>query len=109
MDASDGDLDRLWQAVLEAWGDRARHDAFLSACHGSGRLGAAASRYRGVLEDPERRELANKRLGAIALLATQTLETDRTQPRRKLPRWLLWAAASTAASAIAWLIYALSQ
>lgn len=71
-----------WREVLDHWEDDAAHRAFLDHCLATDRLAAAAASYRGLLDAPERREQAARRLEAIALLAVTRLEASRTPPPR---------------------------
>lgn len=104
---ADAELEALWATVTEHWDQAKAHDAFLQRAHDSGQLGQAAAKYRLMLEDPARRELAQKRLNAVAILAMQTLDAHRSTPVRKLPRWLVASAALSCAGGIAWLLYAI--
>lgn len=109
MEAGETDLEGMWLKLDEVWDDPKAHDAFLQACHGAQNLGFAAAKYRGVIDSPrdDRKPFAQKRLGAIALLATQVLESAREEPCRTVPRWVTLLAGAFTASAIGWLIYAL--
>jgi len=109
MDAEDDSLDILWNNLIEDWDNAAAHDAFLQMAFDQSALGVAAGRYRGQLEDEARRELAEKKLKAIAMLAMQGLQADKTEPSKGAPRWLVWLAASVFASAVALLAYAMSR
>lgn len=112
-------LEALWKRVLERWDERSPHDAFLSACHERELLGEAAARYRAVAEGREvpsgdeqlaeaRREQARKRLGAVSLLAMQSLEATRQPRTPTTPRWLVAVAAIATVAAFAWLLWVLS-
>ena len=88
MPADDG-LDALWKHVETGWDDPARHAVFLETARVTEALPEAAARYRRVLEAGDsRRAEAEKRLGAIALLALGALEAKRTPRRDKPPAWL---------------------
>lgn len=102
-------MDTLWAKVLDDWDSPAVHDAFITASVESGTLGAAAARYRAQKENPEREALAKKKLEAVAFLAMQALEVDKTPPSKSAPRWVTLTAAIAAALGLAWLIYTLSQ
>lgn len=81
---SDPHLDELWQRVLETWSEDAAHGAFLEHARVTKQLGEAAARYREQVknaagsDDATRAETAQKRLGAIAILAMADLEAART-------------------------------
>ncbi|MCC6646532.1 MAG: hypothetical protein IT374_13285 [Polyangiaceae bacterium] len=85
-------LAELWEQVLARWDEAALHDAALELARASAQLPELAARYRAVKDDagaPEsRRELATKRLAAIALVAMNTLDASRSTPRAGPPRWL---------------------
>lgn len=97
---SDPRLDELWQTVLGDWNDDAAHAAFLDHARATKQLGAAAARYREEVkrastyrEDTTRVETAQKRLGAIAMLALADLDASRTQPdQARLQAGVRWAA-----------------
>lgn len=82
--SSDRNLEILWKHVLDHWDDEAAHRAFLEHCRHNDELVEAAVRYRGMKGDRERGPLADKKLGAIAMLAMTKLEVHRTKehPRR---------------------------
>jgi hypothetical protein len=109
VESGDTDLEPLWQTVLDNWEDAKAHEAFVQACHQSASLGLAAASYRSVIDGPgnDRKAAAQKRLGMIALLATQGLESTRQEPRRGVPRWVTILAAAFTASALGWLIFTL--
>lgn len=79
---SDPAVEALWRNVVERWEEDAAHHAFLQICRERGRLADAATRYRGMAGDPVRRELAQKRLTAITLLAFAELEASRSPHER---------------------------
>lgn len=99
---SDPILEALWKRVLDAWDDERTHGTFLQHCAETGQLGEAAARYKGMAGDRDRGAIANKRLEAVALLATQTMLAARTEPSSTLPRWLLFAAAFLFAALAGW-------
>jgi hypothetical protein len=66
-------VEELWTRVEEGWSDEAAHDAYLAAMTELGRLGDAAARYRGLVDDPARGPVARKRLARIVILAEQAL------------------------------------
>jgi hypothetical protein len=79
--SSDGNLEILWKHVLDHWDDEAAHRAFLEHCRHNDDLVEAAVRYRGMKGDRERGPVADKKLGAIAVLAMTKLEAHRTKER----------------------------
>ena len=110
------ELEALWVTVQQNWQDRGAHDRFLAACHAHSMLGFAAQRYAGMLTDagraaaqlpdsPELRALVDKRLAAISLLALQSMESDRTMPRKAIPRWLQISAGVLVFGTLLWLGY----
>jgi hypothetical protein len=109
VEGSDEEFEQAWQRLLESWDDSKAHDAFLSMCHEHGNLGLAAAKYRSVIDSgpDDRKSLAQKRIGAVALLATQALEATREERRPGVPRWLTLLVAAFTASAVGWLAYAL--
>ena len=102
-------LESSWQKVLEQWDRPIVHDSFISLCFEQSSLGFAAGKYRGQLETPERNALAQAKIAAIVLLATQKLETGRTERRTGTPRWLLLVAVGLTACAVGWLLFVLSR
>ena len=86
----DPTLEALWKRALDAWDDEARHGAFLDYCQQTDRLVDAAVRYRGMTGDRARRELAERKLKAVALLAMARLEAARQSARGAPPR-RLWS------------------
>jgi hypothetical protein len=81
-------LEALWKRVTDAWDDDNVHGAFLRHCQETAQLGEAAARYSGMKGDRDRGKGAEKRLEAVALLATTSLLAEKTEPRKGVPRWL---------------------
>ena len=79
--SSESHIETLWKHVLAHWEDEAAHRAFLEHCHVEDALVEAAVRYRSMKGDREKGALAEKKLGAIAMLAMTKLETMRTKDR----------------------------
>jgi hypothetical protein len=107
----DEELARLWREVEEGWGDAARHEAFLDHCRKTAQLPRAAAHYRGVVSTPgedeestARRADAQKRLNAIAFLAMQLLEGERTPTGQGLPRWFTVAVGVVTFLVVAWVV-----
>jgi hypothetical protein len=107
MDSTDEDvLDVLWRNVLGDWDNPKAHDGFLQMAWERGELGRAAGKYRAVLEDPGRQELAQAKMKAAALLAMQEMEGIKSSPHAA-PRWLVWVAGALCAAALGLLAWAL--
>lgn len=75
-------LDALWKKAVDNWDDDDAHRAFIDYCQAQDRLVEAAVRYRGMKGDHERGASAEKRLGAITVLAMTKLEALRSPDRR---------------------------
>jgi hypothetical protein len=101
-------FDVLWGHVLEEWDNPKAHDAFLQMAVDRRALGQAAGRYRTQLDNEDRRELADKKLKASVLLATQEMEARKSVAREQTPRWVLVAAASVCALAVGLLLWSLA-
>jgi hypothetical protein len=86
----DETLDILWTNVVNHWDDDAAHKAFLAYCQTSERLGEAAGRYAALKDDAAKGPAARKRLEAVALLATASLQASREPIQSVRQRWL-WA------------------
>ena len=81
MKAPDPALEALWKNVLDHWESDAAHHAFLDHCQRHTALDQAAVRYRGMKGDHERGASADKRLGAVLMLAMSKLEVTRAEPQ----------------------------
>lgn len=105
---SDGIVfDALWTGVVNDWDDDDRHRKFLDHARETGALMEAARRYGSLRDDPERGPLAKKRIGAIALLATNELYATRTPPpTRKVPGWLVATAVTICVVLLGWAAWA---
>lgn len=102
-------LDALWSGVINGWDDDARHTKFLDHARSIGALPDAARRYGRLRDEPERGEMAKKRLAAIALLATNELyATASKRPTRKVPGWLVAVGLSVCLSLLGWAAWAFS-
>ncbi|MBI2388182.1 MAG: hypothetical protein HYV09_01085 [Deltaproteobacteria bacterium] len=96
-------LQALWTGVVNDWDDEDRHTRFLDHAREIGALPEAARRYGALRDDPERGELARKRLQAIALLATNELYATRTsRPSRRTPGWLVAVAVAVCVALLGW-------
>lgn len=107
MDSEHDALDALWHRVLEDWDNASAHDALVQLAFDTEQLGRVAGLYKSQLDDEARKELAHKKLGAIAMLAMQLMESSKTEPT-KAPRWLLVAAAFVCSLGVGVLLWALS-
>lgn len=108
MDSEHDALDALWQRVLEDWDNASAHEALVQLAYDTEQLGRVAGFYKSQIEDEARGEIARKKLGAVAMLAMQLMESSKTEPAKKAPRWLLVAAAAVCALGVGVLLYALS-
>jgi hypothetical protein len=96
---SDPALDELWAKVSARWDDDKAHAAFLELCRLQGALSEAAARYRrarDASDDEAERELLQKRLAGIALVAMLELEAARStetprevQLAQRVLRWIV--------------------
>ena len=91
-DEKDPLLEALWQKTLEAWDDEKRHAACLEHALREKKLPDLAGRYKALKDDPEKGELAKKRIDAILTAATQMMLTMKTPKPTKTPSWLFWSA-----------------
>ena len=100
-------LDALWSGVINDWEDDSRHTKFLDHARIAGALPEAARRYGRIKEDPERGDLAKRRLAAIALLATNDLYATRTgKPSKRLAQWVLAAGLAVCTALLGWAAWA---
>jgi hypothetical protein len=91
-DEKDPLLEALWQKTLEAWDDEKRHAACLEHALREKKLPDLAGRYKALKDDPDKGELAKKRIDAILTAATQMMLTMKTPRPTKTPSWLFWSA-----------------
>jgi len=106
-DEKDPLFEALWQKTLEAWDDEKRHAACLEHALREKMLPDLAGRYRSLRDDPERGELAKKRIDAILGAATQMLFATKTPKPTKTPSWLFWSALLTCAVMLMYVAYAM--
>jgi hypothetical protein len=99
---ADDAFDVLWARVLEAWEDDRTHAALREYAVRTQRLPEAARRYKAMKSDPARAELAQKRLDAIVLAATQMMFAMRTPPRGRIPLGIILSVLGICASVLAW-------
>ncbi len=103
----DAILDALWAKALEDWGDDKPHASLLEYAMRQERLPDLAGLYRTVRDDPEKGELARKKLDGIVVAATQMLFAMKTPRPTKTPFWMLASAFATCAILLGWLAYAI--
>lgn len=103
----DAILDALWGKALESWEDEKPHGALLEYAMRHERLPDLAGRYRSVRDDPQKGELARKKLEGIVAAATQMLFAMKTPRPTKTPFWMLASAFATCAILLGWLAYAI--
>ena len=96
--ASAAITEALWRKVLDDFDNDEVHAKFIQHCNAIGELALAAKRYRehkdGLSEDTDdaTRELVDKRLEAVALLAVAQLDVQRSdKPKRHPLVWVLTA------------------
>jgi hypothetical protein len=97
----------LWRAVLEAWTEAARHDAFVGHCTATMSLVGAAARYRQRLAAHPDDEIARKMTARIAFLATQSLRPSAPArpPLSRSPLFLIIIALAGVGGAILGLLH----
>jgi len=105
VDGRDG-LDELWGSVLVNWDNGKLHDVFVQTAMARGELGCVAANYRAQLEDPNRREMAQKRLDSAMFLAVQMMESEKSV-RVRVPLWCYVAATVTCVVALAILVWSI--
>jgi hypothetical protein len=98
-------FEKLWERVMEAWGDDKVHGAFLDYAIRAQRLPDAAGRYRSLKDDPEKSALAKKKLDGIVLAATQMLMSMKTPPRTKVPLSMTLSAFAVCLILLGWVAY----
>jgi hypothetical protein len=100
-------FDALWARVLASWDDEKTHTAILEHALRSQSLPELAGRYRGLTEDPDRGAQAKKRLDAIVMAATMSLEAMKTPRPGKVPVSLTLTAFGVCALLLGWLAWAI--
>jgi hypothetical protein len=83
----DPTLEALWKNVVDDWDNDKAHAEFLRHCQSTHKLAEAATRYAGMRGDRDRGEDAKKRLEAVAILATSSLISTRSDRTLGLPKW----------------------
>lgn len=100
-------LEALWKRVLEAWDDDKTHAALLDHAVRAQALPDIAGRYRALSNDPVKGPLAQRRLDAIVVAATQMLMSMKTPKPGKTPLSITLSAAGVAALLLGWLAWEL--
>jgi hypothetical protein len=100
-------LDALWARVLESWDDDKTHAALLEHALRSQALPEIAGRYRALTDDPQKGEVAKKKLDGIVAAATQMLMSMKTPKPGKVPLPMTLSAFGVAGLLLAWLAWAL--
>ena len=78
----------MWRALGERWDDGPAHDRFVQHCFATGRLAAAAARYRARLDRAPDDATARRMRDRVIFLATQALVPS---PRPAAGRaWTSW-------------------
>jgi hypothetical protein len=87
----DKSMDELFEDVRAHWDEASRHTAFLKLAQIRGELARAAALYRDEkAARPERGDEADKRLAAVMVLATESLQLTRTPPPEvKKSTWIV--------------------
>lgn len=97
------EFDILWKNVEARWDDDKAHAAFLEFAAAKGELPEAAGRYRAIKEaGDERSPIAEKKLGAIIVIATQMLASERSDPSKKPPKILTFIVFVVSFAIVAW-------
>ncbi|MDP9002257.1 MAG: hypothetical protein M3O46_19360 [Myxococcota bacterium] len=106
-ESQDPVLDALWMRVLERWDDEHLHAALLELALGTQALPEIAGRYRALVDDPEKGEVAKKKVDAIVIAATQMLMSMRTPKPGKVPLPITLSAFAICMVTLSWLAFAL--
>jgi hypothetical protein len=106
-DANDPVLEALWQRVLEAWDDDRTHAAIIEHGVRAQSLPGIAGRYRALLADPDKAMVAQKKLDAIVVAATNLLFSHKTLSPGKVPLPITLSAFGVSIVLLAWLAWAL--
>jgi hypothetical protein len=106
VEGPDPVLEALWARVLDAWSDEKTHAALLEHALRGQRLPEIAGRYRALTSDPEKGDLAKRRLDAIVAAATQMLASMKTPKPGKVPLPITLSAVGICAVLLGWLAWA---
>ncbi len=90
-------FEALWARILEAWDDDKVHAALIDHALREQRLPDLAGRYRTLVDDPDKGELAKKKLGVIVLAATNMLNAMKAPEWEKVSRGVTIVAAIVSA------------
>jgi hypothetical protein len=100
-------LEALWAKALTTWEDDKVHAALLEQALRAQRLPELAGRYRSLIDDAEKGQIAKKRIDGIVTAATTMLFSMKTPRPTKTPAWLLLSALATCLVMLAYLAYAI--
>ncbi len=100
-------FEALWSKALGAWEQDKVHAALLEHALRVQCLPELAGRYRAVRDDPDKGEIAKKRIEAIVNAATTMMLSMKTPRPTKTPGWLLFSALATCLVMLAYLAYAI--
>ncbi len=100
-------FEALWKRVLEVWHDDATHAALLDHAIRAEALPEIASRYRALVDDPDRGPVAKKKLEGVVVAATQMLMSMKTPTPGKVPLPITLSAFAISALLLGWLALAL--
>lgn len=106
-EANDPLLDTLWARVLESWDDEKVHAALLEHALRTQSLPEIAGRYRALVGDPHKVEIAQKKLDGIVIAATEMLMSMKTPKPGKVPLPITLSAFAVCMVMLAWLAFAL--
>jgi len=102
-------IDEAWGRVEAEWEDDEAHKRFVGVCVALDQLPEAGRRYRQVRErDPLRREVAERQIDNLIVLATQQLQDTRARPatteHKRTVQWLAFAIMLSLMGVGAWLM-----
>jgi hypothetical protein len=100
-------LDALWKRVLREWDDGQVHAVLLEHALRTQALPEIAGRYRALVDDPQKGEIAKKKLDAIVMAATEMLMSMKTPKPGKVPLPITLSAFAVCMAMLAWLAFAL--
>jgi hypothetical protein len=106
-DADDPVLGALWKRVLESWEDERTHAAILEHAVRVLALTELAGRYRALVDDPGKSDVARKKMDGIVMAATQMLTSMKTPKPGKVPLPITLSAFAICAMMLGWLALAL--
>lgn len=100
-------LEALWVRVMETWDDDRAHAAALDHSVRAQRMPELAERYRALVNDPAKSEVAKKKLDGIVVAATSLLMSMQTPKPQKVPLPITLSAFGVCAALLGWLAWAL--